>query len=141
MGDSSSQVKVSLNPESPDKLVIVVQTTDKNFKIGSISIPQDLFFSSGVSKHVQWITLFDHIEDDEYDGDFTEEDEDMPRIQVMFQIHNYQHSNTMPVTRVSNPLHQPIAAQESMKLSPNKQLSAGKRAPAYSQSPARELVS
>ena len=107
MGESSSQVKVSLNPESPDKLVIIVQTTDKSCKVGSVSIPQDLFFFSGQSRHLQWITLFDHLEDDEYDGDFTEEDEEMPRIQLMFNIHNYQHSNTTPVTRVSNPLQQP----------------------------------
>lgn len=105
MGDNSSSVKVSLNPESPDRFVIIAQTTDKSVKIGSISIPQDLFFSSGQSRHVQWITLFDHIEDDEYDGDFTEEDEELPRIQVMFSIQNYLHSNTMPPpTRVSNPI-------------------------------------
>ena len=138
---------MSLNPESQDKLVIIVQTTDKSLKIGSISIPQDLFFACGPSRHLQWLTLFDHLEDDEYDGDLTEEDEEMPRIQVMFQINKYQQSNSMPVTRTAATnnatiSHHPVIAhQESVKLSPSKQLSAPKRATAYSHSPARELVS
>jgi len=33
---------------------------------------------------VQWITLFDDAEDDEYDGDFGEDDEELPMIRVQF---------------------------------------------------------
>jgi hypothetical protein len=55
-------------------------------KVGSISIVPDLFFSLGQSRHVQWITLFDHLDDDEYDGDLTESDEELPRVQFMFNI-------------------------------------------------------
>ena len=32
----------------------------------------------------QWITLFDDTEDDEYDGDFGEDDEELPMIRVSF---------------------------------------------------------
>lgn len=87
---SQSQVKINLTPETPEKVIIVVKTVKDagrdSVKVGSISIPQDLFVNSGDSKHVQWITLFDHLDDDEYDGDFTESDEEMPRVKFMFVI-------------------------------------------------------
>lgn len=34
----------------------------------------------GDTKFRQWITLFDHIDDDEYDGDLCENDEEYPRV-------------------------------------------------------------
>lgn len=33
-----------------------------------------------------WITLFDFIEDDEYDGDLTEDDEEQPKILLNFKV-------------------------------------------------------
>lgn len=42
--------------------------------------------SCGESKYKQWITLFDHIDDDEYDGDFCENDEEAPRVLFTFKI-------------------------------------------------------
>ena len=55
-------------------------------KIGSVSIPQDLFLSCGEMRYKQWITLFDHEEDDEYDGDFGDNDDETPRVQFLFHI-------------------------------------------------------
>ena len=79
---AQSQVRFTLTPETRDKVTIVVKTVKDSgrdsIKLGSISISQELFVSSGDSKHVQWITLFDHLDDDEYDGDFTECDEELP---------------------------------------------------------------
>lgn len=40
----------------------------------------------GESRYKQWITLFDHFDDDEYDGDFGENDEETPRVQFLFSI-------------------------------------------------------
>jgi len=37
-------------------------------------------------EHKQWITLFDDVEDDEYDGDLEEDDLDHPKILVSFAI-------------------------------------------------------
>ena len=34
----------------------------------------------------QWITLFDSPEDDEYDGDFGEDDEEEPMINVFIRV-------------------------------------------------------
>ena len=58
-GDPSSQpqsqVKLPLKPESKDRIVIVVKTVKKGdardeFRIGSVSIPQELFIQYGDTK-------------------------------------------------------------------------------------------
>ena len=36
------------------------------------------------TNQTQWITLFDDAEDDEYDGDFGEDDEELPMVRVAF---------------------------------------------------------
>jgi hypothetical protein len=40
----------------------------------------------GDTKFRQWITIFDHIDDDEYDGDLCENDEEYPRVQFSFNV-------------------------------------------------------
>ena len=45
-----------------------------------------MFLSSGESRYKQWITLFDHLDDDEYDGDFGDNDEETPRVQFLFTV-------------------------------------------------------
>jgi hypothetical protein len=87
---NQSLVKIPLNGNSSDKLVVVVKTLSSSpisgtksmneVKVGSVSIPQDLFLQCGESRYRQWITLFDHIDDDEYDGDFGENDLETPRV-------------------------------------------------------------
>jgi hypothetical protein len=42
--------------------------------------------SAGESRHKQYITLFDHIDDDEYDGEMGENDDEVPRVHFQFQI-------------------------------------------------------
>jgi len=54
--------------------------------VGSISIPQEIFYMAGESKHKQWITLFDHLDDDEYDGEMGENDDEQPRICFTFDL-------------------------------------------------------
>lgn len=41
---------------------------------------------AGESKHRQWVTLFDHIDDDEYDGEMGENDEERPRVLFTFDL-------------------------------------------------------
>jgi hypothetical protein len=55
--------------------------------------------------HKYWITLFDYIEDDEYDGDFTENDEEAPRILVQFKM-----TNEAPKPKQAAPEPVPAAA-------------------------------
>jgi hypothetical protein len=88
-----SQVRLPLRPESKDRIVVVVKTVKREggssgneVKVGSVSIPQELFMQYGDTKFRQWITLFDHIDDDEYDGDLCENDEEPPRVQFSFNV-------------------------------------------------------
>ena len=40
----------------------------------------------GPSIHSQWITLFDHLDDDEYDGEMGDNDDEVPMIKCRFEI-------------------------------------------------------
>ena len=77
-------------PDSKDKVVVVVKSLGRDeVKVGSISIPQEIFYTAGVDgsgKYKQWITLFDHIDDDEYDGEMGETDDEPPRVHFSFHI-------------------------------------------------------
>ena len=55
-------------------------------KIGSIIIPQEIFFAGGENAYTQYITLFDHQDDDEYDGEMGENDEEAPRVLFGFRF-------------------------------------------------------
>jgi hypothetical protein len=37
-------------------------------------------------KYTQWITFFDHPDDDIYDGVLNEDDEEIPRIRLEFSV-------------------------------------------------------
>jgi hypothetical protein len=50
--------------------------------LGSISIPQFIIMNGGIASHTQWITLFEHEDDDEYDGQMGLNDEEEPMILV-----------------------------------------------------------
>ena len=55
--------------------------------IGSISIPQHLILNGNLNTtYLQWITLFEHQDDDEYDGSMGVQDDEDPRILVSFRI-------------------------------------------------------
>ena len=54
--------------------------------MGSISIPQHILLSGGLNTFQQWITLFEHEDDDEYDGRMGLNDDEEPRLQATFQV-------------------------------------------------------
>lgn len=88
LSSGQNSVKVPLvSPEAREKVAIVVKSLGKDeVKVGSISIPQETFFMAGDSRHKQWITLFDHVDDDEYDGEMGENDDEAPRVRFSFEI-------------------------------------------------------
>jgi hypothetical protein len=54
--------------------------------LGCISFPKDILAQCAKKKlNTKWITLFDDPSDDEYDGDFTEDDPEMPMIRFSFK--------------------------------------------------------
>ena len=55
--------------------------------IGCISFSVPNYFQNGLEgKWQQWITLFDDVNDDEYDGVLGEDDEEDPKILVEFRV-------------------------------------------------------
>jgi len=55
-------------------------------RVGSVTVPAESFAARGESFSKIWITLFDHPEDDEYDGDLVEQDEEQPRLRLSLSI-------------------------------------------------------
>ena len=79
--------KVPLSTQiSEDKIVIIATAPGLEENIGSVSIPQYIILNGGLNTYEQWITLFEHEEDDEYDGEMGLNDDEEPRIQVKFEI-------------------------------------------------------
>ena len=79
----STQVltKIPLSTQiSEDKIVIIVTSPNMSENIGSISIPQYIILNGGLNTYTQWITLFEHEEDDEYDGEMGVNDDEEPRL-------------------------------------------------------------
>ena len=79
----STQVltKIPLSTQiSEDKIVIIVTAPNMSENIGSISIPQYIILNGGLNTYTQWITLFEHEEDDEYDGEMGVNDDEEPRL-------------------------------------------------------------
>ena len=66
----TNPVKIPLSTLiSTDKIIIVAKTLGVDeVNVGSISIPQYIIINGGLGQNTQWITLFEHRDDDEYDG-------------------------------------------------------------------------
>jgi hypothetical protein len=69
-GGLSNPVKIPLSSTiSSDKIVIMTKTLGQDEQqVGSVSIPQHIILNGGIASYTQWITLFEHHDDDEYDG-------------------------------------------------------------------------
>ena len=93
--ESPHTVMVPLRAAKPEEVVrIIVQNLEDEEFFGSISVPlKKYFLNENIIKnheYTQWMTLFDDPEDDEYDGDFEEDDPDHPKILVTFSITEVQ---------------------------------------------------
>ena len=66
----SNTVKIPLSTMiSTDMIKIIAKTLGtEEINIGSVSIPQYIILNGGLATNTQWITLFEHLDDDEYDG-------------------------------------------------------------------------
>lgn len=114
------RVPLSAPGEPQDKIVVIAkQVGQGEVKVGSVSLPQELFLSCGESEYKQWITLFDHLDDDDYDGDFGDNDEETPRVLFKFRVEQ-ESSLTAPiqVAKTPTPKAQP---QPATKKSPNRE--------------------
>jgi chromosome segregation ATPase len=74
--------------ETQGKIQIVIKETGGNEKkLGSLSMPVSGFVDiERNTTFSHWVTLFDYIEDDEYDGDLGFDDEERPRAYIRYSV-------------------------------------------------------
>ena len=86
-GQPTNPVKIPLSTQISMDMVRIVakQMGVDEVNIGSVSIPQHIILNGGLSSYRQWITFFDNCEDDEYDGQMGLNDDEDPRVLVLFQ--------------------------------------------------------
>lgn len=73
----------------------LTQESGEFVQIGTISINCEQYFKSFPeqnfgSSFVQWITLFDDAEDDEFDGEIAEDDEELPMVRATLIVEKSQ---------------------------------------------------
>jgi uncharacterized coiled-coil protein SlyX len=99
LSDPESKAAIPLTNRS-DKVQLILKFMDKDeVKIGSISIPVELFMPINENQsYSQWVTLFDYLEDDEYDGDVGVDDEEKPRVLIEYVLNPVEAARTPQVT-------------------------------------------
>jgi len=81
-----SRLKIPIKKNTPEKLVLVAKNLGEDEdRHGSVTFLLDNYFGHQAEielgkSYVQWITLFDHPDDDIYDGILQEDDEEVPRV-------------------------------------------------------------
>ena len=96
IGQAAQSVRIPIRrggAASEDRMVLVAKSLgDDDQSYGSVSVLLEQYFSSLSQDAVvgrqyrQWITLFDHPDDDVYDGILGEDDDEEPRVKIQFTI-------------------------------------------------------
>ena len=76
-------------------------------KHGSVTFMLEPYFGQGGhakvgQSYTQWITLFDHPDDDIYDGILNEDDEEVPRVKMEFVVEEVGESKR-PTDQIKQP--------------------------------------
>jgi len=86
LSDSSSRLKIPLKESSLKLQLILKSLGEGEDTLGSVSMNvQEYFIQMPNLIQSQWITLFDDIDDDMYDGTLGDDDEELPRILIKFE--------------------------------------------------------
>lgn len=91
---SRLQVPIKRGVNTNEKLVLVAKNLGEDEeRHGSVTFLLESYFGEASAHPVeigrpytQWITLFDHPDDDVYDGILLENDEEVPRVQIEFTV-------------------------------------------------------
>ena len=87
MGKRSETSRVPLSTQiSNEHITFICKGASLEENIGSVSIPQFIVLNGGLNTYEQWITLFEHEEDDEYDGEMGIDDDEKPMLKIRFEI-------------------------------------------------------
>ena len=96
-----SKLKIPIKKNANEKLVLLAKNLGEDEeKHGSVTILLENYF--GVSSEIQlgqrykqWITFFDHPDDDIYDGILNDDDEEVPRIYLEFLVEEVDTSKSV----------------------------------------------
>ena len=88
LGDLEQKLRVALSKPA-DSIQIIIKFLGKDErKLGSVSLPARLFLEGPPNRtYKHWVTIFDHLDDDEFDGELGENDEECPRILLEYTTH------------------------------------------------------
>ena len=89
LSDHQNQVNVHLKSKDESIRLIVKNLGDEEMPLGSITFPYEYFEPCINQNFKQWVTIFDHIDDDEYDGDPGDNDEEEPKILIDYSVTKY----------------------------------------------------
>lgn len=82
--DTDHRLVLDLSDESAI-IRVTVKALSNSAKLGSVSFDPSVFVKhAGNSTRDIWVTLFDHEDDDLYDGNLLEDDAEQPRIKISF---------------------------------------------------------
>ncbi len=73
---------------------LVVNCNGKN-RFGSVSFSLRKLQQGAGQKFIQWVTLYDCLDDDLFEGDLGEDEPDLPRILVEFKVVNSKYTSTV----------------------------------------------
>ena len=103
MGKRAETSRVPLSSHIPDeRIAFVCKGRGLEENIGSVSIPPWIIHNGGLATYEQWITLFEHEEDDEYDGEMGTNDDEKPMLKIRFEICQEAAQTSVTTSKVGN---------------------------------------
>mgnify|MGYP001363899688 CR=1 FL=1 len=85
-----------------DRVRFVIKDSNTDSIVGCVSFSTELFLANKGCVITHWITLFDSPEDDEYDGDFSEDDDEAPKALFRFVVDSALNIKQLEETLLNN---------------------------------------
>ncbi|CAI2383347.1 unnamed protein product [Moneuplotes crassus] len=84
-----NRIEIPISPINQILQIVLRENNEEQRKLGSLSIRVEQFLELQAKKtYSHWVTLFDYIEDDEYDGDLGIDDDEKPRAYIRYGLEN-----------------------------------------------------
>jgi hypothetical protein len=104
-----SKLRIPVKRGSDERLVIVAKSLGEDeLRHGSVSFLIEHYFGTAApdvvpgQRYTQWVTVFDHPDDDVYDGVLGEDDDEVPRIRVEFFVEDAASTRPVVVPQLQN---------------------------------------
>lgn len=113
----TNSVQLAISPTSETIKIVAKTQSAKPVSVGSVSFRPQLILDGGAAVHRMWVTLFEHQDDDEYDGMMGLHDEEEPCVLMDFEVAqelapNFKSSSELSLKATSQRLHSPTPLQQ-----------------------------